>query len=103
MTGRSAGSVTCHIRRQRLAPSMAAASYRSGLTEASAARKTMIPQPASFHTLCAVIRNLKVSGSVIRPIPSYPCSRRIWESSPAPPNSCWKTAMTSTQEKKCGR
>lgn len=22
---------------------------------------------------------------------------------PAPPNSCWKTAMTRTHEKKCGR
>lgn len=63
----------------------------------------MIPQPASFHTLCAVTRNLKVSGSVMTPSPSYPWSRSSWDSSPAPPSSCWKTAITSTHEKKCGR
>lgn len=70
MTGRSAGGVTCQMRRHRPAPSIAAASYRSGLTEASAARKTMTPQPASFHTLCAVTRNLKVVGSVMMSRPS---------------------------------
>lgn len=63
----------------------------------------MMPQPASFQTLCAVIRNLKVSGSVMMSMPSYPCCRSSCERIPAPPNSCWNTAMTSTQEKKCGR
>ena len=65
MTGRSAGSVMCHIRRQRPAPSTAAASYSSGGPSHSAARKTMMPQPASFQTDCAVIRTRNVSGLVI--------------------------------------
>lgn len=60
----------CHMRRQRPAPSMAAASYRSPETEESAARKTMMPQPASFQTVCAVTRYLKTSGSVITSKPS---------------------------------
>lgn len=63
----------------------------------------MIPHPASFHTLCAVSRNTKVSGLVMTSRPSWPFWRRSCEKIPAPPNSCWKTAMTSTQEKKCGR
>lgn len=63
----------------------------------------MTPQPASFHTACALTRNLKKPGSVIRSKPSWPCSRSHWATSPAPPNICWKTVTTSTQEKKCGR
>lgn len=63
----------------------------------------MIPHPASFHTLCAVSRKGKVSGFVMMSRPSYPLRRSSWESIPAPPNICWKTAMTRTHEKKCGR
>lgn len=63
----------------------------------------MMPQPASFQTPSDVTRNLKIPGSVIRSKPSYPCCRRVCAMMPAPPKICWKTVMTSTQEKKCGR
>ena len=92
------------MRRQRPAPSTAAASYCSGGTVLSAARKMMIPQPASFQTDCMVMRTRNVSGFVImsNPEPS-PWSRSVWLISPAPPKICWNTVTTSTHEKKWGR
>jgi len=70
---------------------------------ASAARKTMMPQPASFQTTWAVTRYLKVAGSVMMSQVASPCRRRNMLSAPAPPSISWKIVMASTQEKKCGR
>ena len=74
MTGRSAGSVMCHIRRQRLGAVDGRRLVQLGSTVASAARKMMIPQPASFQTDCMVTSTRNVSGLVMRsnPVPS-PC------------------------------
>lgn len=63
----------------------------------------MIPQPASFHTACAVTRYLNRSALVIRSKPLQPWSSRVWAMMPAPPKICWKTVTTRTHEKKCGR
>jgi hypothetical protein len=103
ITGRRPGSVMCHSRRQRLAPSAAAASYSAGLMVLRAARNTIIPQPASFQTACAVTRRMKLSGLVIRSTAWKPLARRLCASSPAPPIICWNSDTTSTHEKKCGR
>src|SRR5690625_7360591 len=67
------------------APSIAADSYSAGSMAFSAARKTMIPQPASFHTTWEVIRNKNVSGLVMTSTAPSPNSRVNWLSSPAPP------------------
>jgi hypothetical protein len=93
----------CQVRRQRFAPSAAAASYSAGSMEAIAARNTMIPQPASFQSACAVTRYLKVLGSVMMSHGFIPCVSSRWLSSPAPPSICWNSTITSTHEKKCGR
>ncbi|MNC24673.1 hypothetical protein D3C76_1379610 [compost metagenome] len=45
------GTVTYQIRCSRLAPSILAASYNSELMPVMAARKMMLPQPASFQIL----------------------------------------------------
>ena len=50
MTGRSAGSVTCTNRRNRLAPSTAADSYRFRSTVDSPARKIIMSYGAPRHT-----------------------------------------------------
>lgn len=63
----------------------------------------MTPQPASFQIISKVIRNLNRPGSVMRSKPSWPFSRSVWAMSPAPPNICWNTVTTRTQEKKWGR
>ena len=47
----SAGSVTKRIFCIRVAPSISAASYSSGLIPARVARKIMVPQPVSFQIL----------------------------------------------------
>ena len=62
MTGRSPGSVMCHMRRQRPAPSTAADSYRFWLMAARAARKMIVPHPASFQIIWEVTTNRKASG-----------------------------------------
>jgi hypothetical protein len=95
--------VTCHSRRQRFAPSTAAASYSVKSTVDSAARKTMMPQPASFHTACEVTSTLNVDGIVMMSNDGRLWSRSTWLSRPAPPSICWKMVTTSTHEKKCGR
>lgn len=63
----------------------------------------MIPQPASFHTDCAVTRNLNREAFVIRSKPPQPCCSMVCAMMPAPPKICWKTVTTRTHEKKCGR
>ncbi len=93
----------CHIRLKRPAPSAAAASYNSVLMAASAARKTMIPQPASFQMAWDVTSSANVSGSVMTSQVPMSWPRRNWLSAPAPPSICWKSVMASTHEKKCGR
>ena len=70
---------------------------------ASAARNTMMPQPASFQTAWAVTRYLNASGSVMTSQVCQPCRRSMVLSAPAPPSISWKTVTTRTQEKKCGR
>ncbi|ANZ41186.1 hypothetical protein BBK82_39645 [Lentzea guizhouensis] len=73
------------------------------LIAASAARNTMMPQPASFQTTCAVTSNAKVSGFVMTSQVAMSLLRRNWLSTPAPPSICWKIVIASTHEKKCGR
>ncbi|MNY60170.1 hypothetical protein D3C86_1966860 [compost metagenome] len=49
------GSVMFIILWKRFAPSTLAASYSSGLMPASAARKIIVPQPASFQMDCRIM------------------------------------------------
>ncbi len=103
ITGRMAGRVTCQKRRQGPAPSMAAASYCCSSTWASAARKMIVPQPASFQMTWATTSGSKASGlpmmsTVCRPAPLRPLLSR-----PVSPSTCWKSATTITHEMKCGR
>ncbi len=70
---------------------------------ASAARNTMIPQPASFQITCEVTSSAKVSGLVMTSHVPMSLLRRKWFTAPAPPSICWKIVIASTHEKKCGR
>ncbi|MNR49148.1 hypothetical protein D3C85_1684830 [compost metagenome] len=70
---------------------------------ANAARKMIIAQPASFQIIWTTTITGNVSGLVMKGMGSIPQSRSRLLTKPAPPSICWKNAMTSTQERKCGR
>ena len=82
MTGRMPGSVTCQSRRQRPAPSAAAASYSDGSMVESAARKMIEPQPTSFHTPSAVTSTMKASALFMMFHGSTPRRWNSWASRP---------------------
>lgn len=62
----------------------------------------IIPQPASFQAISATISSAKESELVMKGW-IEPELTIAWLMRPAPPSICWNSAMTSTQERKCGR
>ena len=97
-----AGSVMYNIRCRALAPSTAAASYCSWSMRDIAARKMIVPQPASFQMTWLVISPLNSSGTPMIWMIGRSCWTRNVFSMPALPSICWNSATTITQDRKCG-
>jgi hypothetical protein len=70
---------------------------------AIAARKMIVPHPASFQMPCAVSSSLKVDGSDMTSRPLWPWVARMRLMTPPPPRTCWNSATMMTHDRKCGR
>ena len=103
-TGRIEGRVMYQICCSLRAPSMVAASYRSGSTPARAARKMMVPQPASFQmsVSTSVPRNDAGSISMLGATPMVSRSRLVMTPVCGARNTTARCPIT-TQDRKCGR
>lgn len=62
-----------------------------------------MPQPVSFQMTCEVSRALKSSGSPMMFHVPMSWARRKTLMSPPLPSICWKSATTTTHDRKCGR
>lgn len=93
----------CQARRRDPAPSTAADSYNWVGIAAMAAKKMIVPHPTSFQITCEVSRILNVSAFAITLTLSNPSRWNRSAKAPAPPRTCCQTAITITQDRKCGR
>ena len=103
IVGRMPGMSICQTRWNLFAPSITAASCSSGLSEESAARYRMLPQPADCQISDPIYSGRNQEASPMKWIRSMPSNSRMWLTMPdfRAKNRVMIPTMT-TVEMKCG-